>query len=218
MASIRIPKPFVEPFAAVRALDEAQAEAFAAALVHASPTMNVETLASDLPDDLFTEVEAADVVRAFVSLTAIRRINDWTVEETVERVAASDDLDVPEVDQGTFADRLAVALRSRSIALLGKATDMGTDHDKAFAGARVLTDIRPIFGDEISEGPQGVVLTHTLKVEYFHDEGQLGNVYVTLDEQDIGVLRSVLDRAERKAESMRQVLSEMNVSYLTPED
>jgi hypothetical protein len=219
MNSVRIPPPFIGSLTTLKDLPAAEADALIAALSTAEPTLKADALADSVLPGVATldRDQAVELVRVLTSLTALRRINDWSIEQTAEGVARSEDLTTPEDQRSDFADRVARAMHTRSVRLLGKATDMAMEHDKVFIGSRILTDLRPIFGDELSGGPDGAVITHTLKIEFVHDEGSIGNTYIVLDSQDVKVLKAALDRAEQKADAMKSMLSKVDVSYLGPE-
>lgn len=87
-----------------------------------------------------------------------------------------------------------------------------------FLGVRAFTDLRPVFGDEINGMPDGAVLSHTLKFEFSHDEGQVGNFYLTLDDEDMKLLKQAIERAEAKAEAMQELLGSIGMTYLAPEE
>lgn len=201
-------------------MSPAEFDALADALAEATPVLRPESLAASIASTVSSLSEPAltELFSALTSLTGLGRLQNATVEEIAERLAASEDLETPKEERDRFAGRVAQTLDSRTVRILGKAVDLGTEHDKVFVGARVLTDVRPIFGEDAAQPPEGAVLSHTLKLEFVHDEGTLGNAYVVLDNEDLQALRKALERAEAKAETMKQVLGKMDLQYLGPED
>lgn len=220
MPSLRVPPQFVTSFKALRDMSPAEFDALADALAEATPVLRPESLAASIASTVSSLSEPAltELFSALTSLTGLGRLQNATVEEIAERLAASEDLETPKEERDRFAGRVAQTLDSRTVRILGKAVDLGTEHDKVFVGARVLTDVRPIFGEDAAQPPEGAVLSHTLKLEFVHDEGTLGNAYVVLDNEDLQALRKALERAEAKAETMKQVLGKMDLQYLGPED
>jgi hypothetical protein len=223
MPSLRIPKLYVGAFVGLRDLPEADSKALVQALESTRPTMKVEAVASAISPAVreMDEQELAHLVQALASLTSVRRTNDWSQREVAERVAASEDLAKSDGDEGwqsAFAGRLDETLATTSIRMLGKATDLVTEHDKVFLSSRVVTDLRPIFGDEPDDAPTGVVLAHTLKIEFIHQDGDIGNTYIALDEEDVRILRDDLARADAKASTLKTMLTQMGLSYVGPED
>ena len=84
---------------------------------------------------------------------------------------------------------------------------MQRDHENSFCDAKILTDLRPVFGASAEVQPEGIVVTHTLKLEYHDDRGAHRKFYVALNQDDLETLRNVLERADKKANSL-QALSE----------
>lgn len=220
MPSLRVPPSFVASFKALRDMDPAEFDALAEALAEATPVLRPESLAAAIaPTVTSLPVPAlTEILSALTSLTGLGRLQNATAAEIAERLAESHDLETPTEERERFAGRVARSLESRAVRLLGKAVDLRTEHDKVFVGARVLTDVRPIFGEEVAAPPEGAVLSHTLKLEFVHNEGTLGNTYVVLDNEDVQALRKALERAEAKAETMKQVLERIDLPYLGPED
>jgi hypothetical protein len=220
MPSLRVPPPLLAPFKVLRELSQADFDALTVALAGATPVLRPDSLAASIASSVpsLAETSLAEVLSALTSLMGLRRVQGVTVAEIAERLASSEDLETPKKDRARFAKRVEKALDTRAVRLLGKAADLGSEHDKVFVGARILTDVRPIFGDDVGEIPEGAVMSHTLKLEFVHEEGTLGNAYVVLDNEDIQGLKVALERAEAKATTVKRMLEKLDVPYLGPED
>lgn len=79
---------------------------------------------------------------------------------------------------------------------LVKAVDLYNDHGATLSGARVLTDVRPVFNKERS-GLVGVIVFNTLKVDYADTE-KAQALEVVIDLEDMGRLIDELERARKK--------------------
>ncbi len=103
--------------------------------------------------------------------------------------------------------------------LLGKAASIGYQHERLFVDAQVLTDLRPVFEDDISDdhGPLGAVLSHLLRLHIIGQTGTHEDVYVALDDGDIATLREALDRAERKSALLRGRLQNLSLTMIDME-
>lgn len=112
-----------------------------------------------------------------------------------------------------FKQRLTSLLNLDSLKLIAKAHDVMLEQRHAFHEARILTDIRPVFSENVEASPQAAVIVHTLKIEYMKD-GDYKEFFVALDAKDIPKLIDVLKRAERKGESLKAVLASANVTYI----
>lgn len=85
-----------------------------------------------------------------------------------------------------------------------KASHLANEHDRVFSLAKVVTDIRPVFGSEVGN-PVGAVIMHTLNIDYFSN-GTHEEFRVALGAEDLNVLRGVIERAEQKAKALHNML------------
>ena len=214
---MRIPMPFRPAFELIARLSD---EDFASVMTSTSAehaTLQVEALAASIKVDL-ESFDVAGIVHALMSLTSLRRVNRLSVEVSSQAISNSSDLDLDDPERSLLEDRLSDLTEQPAVRLLGKAVDVATEHDQVFLGVRAFTDLRPVFGDEIDGMPGGAVLSHTLKFEFSHDEGQVGNFYITLDDEDLKLLKRAIERAEAKAEAMQELLGSIGMTYLAPEE
>ena len=136
------------------------------------------------------------------------------------RVASSPQF--AETDDGSdhFVRRIQHLLISDVIRIQGKASSIGTEHERVFLGAQVLTDLRPLFGDDSAGAlePEGALLTHVLSIHFVGSAGTHDNFFVVLDDHDIGTLHQAIERATRKATSLKHKLQESGLVYITSEE
>ena len=71
-------------------------------------------------------------------------------------------------------------LQAGSLLIRAKAVDLQVDHANVFQSTRILTDVRPIFEMNSVSEVKGVLISHTLKIEYYHDEGTK-EIFISLD-------------------------------------
>jgi hypothetical protein len=104
--------------------------------------------------------------------------------------------------QGRLEKNLSRILSDSSLVVAAKALSVATDCPRLFTSARILSDIRPIFGDEASQAPLGAVITHTLRVTYA-ETGTEKEFFVSLDSRDLATLQDQIKRALQKDSSLR---------------
>jgi hypothetical protein len=148
---------------------------------------------------------------------------DLSTSEIAQSVAEaafseqSDEFPIDEADRDILKDRLAkLFVLKSSLGLTSKALGLLTDAKCLFYTARLLTDIRPIFNDK-GDAVEATVILHNLILHYGED-GDHKDFFITLDTNDIKVLRSVLDRADEKAKALRPLLKRSDMSYLDMEE
>lgn len=117
---------------------------------------------------------------------AVFQLPDWTSEEK----AAWEGIE----------PQLRELFQVDAIRTVSKATDLAYDHANLFQGARIVTDIRPVFNDLDDDrlAIDGAVVSYTLRLLFDNREGD-HSLSIALDEADILVLKEQCERALRKA-------------------
>jgi hypothetical protein len=160
----------------------------------------------------------AQIAQALVALSYVKAGADVSLPEFVDDVTEAmcgieeTQWHIPEEKIERFKETLRNLLSADEFALASKVYDLQTDDERTFCRARILTDLRPVFGSRIEDGPEGLVIVHLLKLgfdqasERKHDE-----FYVSLDADDLKTLKGVIDRAEAKARSLRSAIKEVRI-------
>lgn len=139
-------------------------------------------------------------------------IGDTINESDNERLRFADDM-----ERSHFDASLARLLGAESLDIAARATDLQYEHERTFHGfARVLTDVRPVFGMNPEDLPRGAVIAHTLKISY-HENRDIKEFFIALDTDQLDELIGVLARASLKAESLKRFLGETEVPYIDAE-
>lgn len=115
-----------------------------------------------------------------------------------------------------FEERLTQFLGIPALARTSKGDILMFEHERTVYGFRILTDARPIFGENVEEPPEAFEITHTLKVAFHRGSGH-EEEYFGLDEADLAELSRVVERAEQKAKSLRAVLNKSGMKVLREE-
>lgn len=85
----------------------------------------------------------------------------------------------------------------RTLYLSASAVDLSFEHVNLFRGARVLTDIRPIFNEE-GTAIEGAVISHTLRLRFENTQGR-HELTLALEESDVKEIAVQCERALAKA-------------------
>ncbi len=106
-------------------------------------------------------------------------------------------------EQEIFRDKASLIVTMQNgLNITAKVAGVSDDQDHVFCGARILTDIRPVFGDDVNTGVAASVICHTLKIEY-HDDSLHKDFYVVLETGDLQTLKELIQREEQKANILR---------------
>jgi len=112
-----------------------------------------------------------------------------------------------------FKIRLISLLEVSSLQVIAKAHDVLLENSRIFANARIVSDIRPVFGEKVEELPSAAVIVHMLNLVYYKD-GDRQEFVVALDTKDIQQLIDVLERAKTKTEQLQSVIASTNMTYI----
>lgn len=100
---------------------------------------------------------------------------------------------------------LSRLLELPNLAARAKAISVAADCPRLFSEVRVVSDLRPIFGDRVTEPPVGAVVMHNLRIN-FAEEGEEREFFVHLDTRDLKTLQEHIARALDKDKSLRAMI------------
>jgi hypothetical protein len=118
--------------------------------------------------------------------------------------------EMPADQYGRFSSNLSRILTDSSLVVAAKALSVATDCPRLFTESRIISDLRPIFGEQTSEPPSGAVITHTLRITYAEEGGEK-EFFVYLDSRDLDELQGQIKRALDKDTTLRRLLQRTNL-------
>jgi hypothetical protein len=235
-AKLNIPERYRAGVSKIRRLDDRTVQEIKKALDQAgneSASKNSAGVeASRDPDDIaiaamrsvasVNTAEFAQIAESLAGLYTARSMRDVPTEEFLDSVCDAmealpqDELRLPHAEREQFKNKLRPLLSSEFFSIVAKAYDLVTE-ERTFCSARILTDLRPVFSARVEDGPQAMVVMHTLKLVYHEGSRRHEEFFVALDAEDLRTLRKVVDRAEAKAEALRPALKDMRLFGLPRE-
>jgi hypothetical protein len=219
--ALSVPKSISPGLRAIAELQDSSVERLTTALAEVPPAAVADKLASEVSGRL-GEPQITDllqIMRALVNLSTGRALCEMTVPQFVSEVCDGlkgdrEFSDFTSETMGRLRERLERFLRlDGPLAITSKALGVLTDHEHIFVGARILTDVRSVFKDNVEEPPAGAVIVHMLGVHY-HEGHSHKEIFFALDTQDLKQLRESIDRASKKEEALKEMLSRAGVQYL----
>lgn len=147
---------------------------------------------------------------AIFSMSGLAASHGWPMDAIAASAAEAQDLDLTTAQRTNLHSVLEAALSSRSLVGLAKAVDVGAEHERLFHLSRIMTDLRPVFRDA-DEDPLGLVMTHKLRIDFFGN-GDMTSIEVALTEEDLTSLAETIERARRKAASLKAALSKADLT------
>lgn len=137
--------------------------------------------------------------------------------EAVYRSVEQDDaeaLRLPEEGSERLKECLVQLLNIDALDATRKALDVLLEHEHTLHSARIMSDIRPIFGLDTDDDPIGAVVVQMLKLSYHDESEDVKEIYLALDTRDIDILIDILQRANSKADTLGRVLKRAGVPYI----
>ena len=210
MAGLTIPARYRIGLAKLGSLSDESFEKLHEAIEKCPPAVTAKDIssyaASVAPDIPASDVE--NIVKSVCSIYVIRL--DYGIpaqrvaSDVTEAMTSGTEGKDASLDAHRFEDRLKRLLEVESLSYVAKAKSLRGDFSCLFYDAKVITDLRPVFGKP-EERPLGAIITHVLKLEY-HEHGEHKELYIALDLGDIASLKAVLERAEVKNTSLSSFL------------
>jgi hypothetical protein len=179
-------------------------------------------------DDLVAEVsprtkmiepsETRAIVESLRELALVKAVveipTERFIEDVSEAMASGDAIVLNESERSALQGALKALLALRSIDLPAKARSLLIDNENTFCRARIITDIRPVFGPDVLSQPSTAAIVNTLRLTYHHGPA-LRSFFIALDRDDLDTLSEILERAKSKTETLHRFLSK---SQLEPID
>jgi hypothetical protein len=164
---------------------------------------------------------AKHALDALNTMYTIRAFNEVPTQEFIDDVCDSlrESGDLEPADEPNFRNRLAKLLDIGSLNIAAKGAALQSEHEHVFCSARVLTDARPVYGNNVSDPPVAMIITHALKLSYHEGPGgKIREFYVGLGSKDITELQVALQRAEDKTKSLRAAIDLSKVKFIDPQE
>ena len=224
MARVRVPDRHRPVFSILLGWSETQRNEFVAALAALAPNLSITNLASALSAHSPFSEEQADVViemlTSMLSATqAATSVDDFVSRLCADLSSGSDaTLQPKNGNWRSFESFLKNLLTCNDVLrLAAKTREVRAEHEHVYCHSRILTDIRPIFQDDVHQSPEAATLIHMLKIMY-HDADSHKECFFALDDQDLRQLRDQVDRAINKEKTLQKLLANMKIANLDPSE
>jgi hypothetical protein len=218
MAGLAIPESYRPPLVRLAQLEPAESDRLItalAALPKFAPVSDVQRTAREaLGVELAPTADA--LTAALLSLRG--QMRDMSANDIAEAVARSSDLALEPTAREALRQRALSLLQAECVSTTSIAVDLQTQHQKNFQSARIFTDVRPVFQDDVDDRPLGVVISEVLQVQTWTRDGESEAIFIAMDEADLVQLRKVVDRALRKTGTLKSMLNDQDLAYFELED
>jgi hypothetical protein len=222
LPALRVPERYHAGLASLIGLEDEPFQELLSALREEPPALDYVELASRiaLKVSAVSSDDVYDILETLDSLYGTRARLGMSVDDFAEAVyrtieqGDAEELRLPEESGERIRERLAQLLDIDSLDATRKALDVLLEHEHTLHGARIMTDIRPVFGLDASDEPTGAVIVHMLKLSYHDESEDVKEIYLALDTRDIDILIDMLKRANTKADTLERILKRAKVPYI----
>lgn len=214
---LRVPTSYRATFEWLANLDGVAAEGLIGAIEHTSRLSRRELVDQGEKASGAGRREVELLLDATLGL--VRTIQEGGVPlgnsiEVAQAIARDPTLDAAELDRAALEQRVSRLLDSRAVKRLAKAMDLQADHQNVYRVARIFSEVRPLFNDDLTVDPEAVSLTHSLKIEYYNSALDAENLYVALDSEDLLRLYAVLEREVAKLRNLDKLLADNHIERI----
>ncbi len=160
---------------------------------------------------IFSEQELSHIVRVILSLYVLKDNENKGVDEIIDGIckALVETGDENLIPNENLENNLKRFFSLKTVGITFKAIGLLTEFDKTFVDARIITDIRPAFEDNINSSIETGVIVHNLRIKYQKDTSLYKEFYIALDNEDLSKLKEQIIRAENKEKSIRNSLKDV---------
>jgi hypothetical protein len=206
VAKLTVPGVFRPALVKLAGLPEQAMAELISATKSSKPILSPQKMASRI-SPLIPSIPTEDLGQLLValySLSATRVFHKVPIHRFLDDVCESVHAKKTDLDATVLKSRLEKLLQADSIVLASKASAIQREHPNVLMSARILTDMRPVFGD----GPdslEGGIIIHNLKLTSIHSN-EAQELFLALDDDDLIMLQKVIARAEAKSKTLRSFI------------
>jgi hypothetical protein len=218
MVSMNIPKEVVSGLKLVAALDGTTRSRITEVLRSESASLDPSEIAATLcakVKDLDRE-PAREIIDCLIALELARTSANVSVQRLSTDVVLAAGLS-PDEEANTVSTWLQETLGVEPLIISAKGISVMQDNERTFLNARIITDVRPVYREPLSETPSeppsAAVIVHSLKIS-FREAGRYREFFTILDNDDLVKLKQTLERAEAKTRTLSAFLQSAKISYL----
>lgn len=113
-------------------------------------------------------------------------------------------------------DLIAMLSQDDTLGITSKALDVMTEVERMYLSARIVSDLRSLFGGSSVGPPVAAVVVHNLIVNYYQDSSPR-SVTFGLDARDLEQLRAAVERAVEKDREIRALARKAGLNLLDTE-
>jgi len=216
MANYSVPSIYIPGFEVIIKLDAIQIDSLSHIISDIKVGERFDSLIERIKVRLesLSEIDASNIIRSLVSLVEIfdstnRDIPKFTKDFSEAYLQSNPSASLN--DKEKLEINLSKLLtKYDSIRITSKAIDIIQENQVNFRKARVISDIRLVFDDDLDGVRKYAVVVHNLKLECYNSNREI-DFFAAMDLSDLKSIRDVIDRAIEKDRIIRQAKHELDI-------
>lgn len=227
MLKLSIPKDDRKPLIDLFSLDPEKRDAFLEIIKDPANVPHMGDFVRHLQDIAkVNQREAEQMILALFRIYALIDITHETIDSLVSVfIDAFKEFDDKKVKQASdkniksFQEFLKKMLSLHdSLGVRAKAYRLLPDQQHLFIRSEIYSDIRPVFRpDNPDLKPSAAVIIHSLKITY-RESGKTQEIYLGLDSEDLQKLHDTVERAIKKHETLKTMITGCGIQCLSLEE
>jgi hypothetical protein len=213
VTAFTIPVPYREPLTTLANMPAPQADHLIKAISTLEPFAPVSMIQDAVDRVLGESATPGDKQLAFPFLALRGQLRQTSSELIADRLSQSLDLELDETTRATLRSRAVAILGTSVLSTTAVATDLQTQNGCNYQSARIVTDLRPVFPDHVEDEPVGAVIVETLQIHTWTRDGNSDLIFVSMDEADLKQLKTIVDRALKKTETLKGFIAAKGLAY-----
>jgi len=210
---MKIPKSQEPAFATIVTMADAEFNALREAIKSSAPSISISDFSERVANVLAEESEEVSGLIAMLlgASAAFERSGSELADFVAEVCALAEKSDSEALaaigNWQTARERLTSLLSLHdTLGLTAKALSVISETERLYCNARIISDLRPIFRIDSSTQVSASVVLHSLRIAFHGRPGEgVSNFFVTMVNEDLILLKAVIDRALQKNETLRTI-------------
>ena len=227
MATVRIPVRHKEPLAFVASMEEDRFDELKECFQPVQGDLSMSSVVRQIAAAVEPDAEAGAVLDALIGAKAFTSDIELTQENAALQIAAlqiaalqiagSDPLELDDPQRDVLADRLTALFQLPALNLLAHSSSLRAEDEYSYCASRIFSDLRPMFGPDEDVTAVAALIRHSLKFDV-HIDGRIESLLIVVNERALQEIATVVERAIRKAESLRDIAHRAGLSVIDLEE
>ncbi|MEE9378146.1 MAG: hypothetical protein V3V33_08930 [Candidatus Lokiarchaeia archaeon] len=216
IVKFRMPKDHLETLKEFISLSKEKKENYLQFIDSISPEFSKKEIKeiTNLSDEEFEKF--LEYLRFFVSLYLnfyrFKKPLDAFMNEVIKDSANKHDIELESIEE--IRDLIKKVIKmDKNIGIFSKNIILSTDNPNIFFNARIITDIRNLFYNDIERFPNYALIQHLLRISYVKNK-KIKEMFFNLNFDQLIELKKIIDRAITKENTIKKMCKEKELITL----